>query len=213
VKNSATFAAVVIAASAGAALMLGYERVRELSPFGRTGGEVRSGVGTEVLMMRTNGGLLEVAAFRMNEQFDTKFVYTVLGVEVGETAPHIRVPAYYRYHVRLAPQWKIIRSDEVFTVVTPPIRPTLPGAVDLSRMEKDVGGSWILVPFNREADLNALEQKITAALEEKARSEIYRKIYIEDARKTVSEFVQKWLMKQDSWQQASRPRIEVVFSE
>ena len=212
-KNSATFAAVVIAASAGAALMLGYERVRELSPFGRTGGEVRSGVGTEVLMMRTNGGLLEVAAFRMNEQFDTKFVYTVLDVEVGETAPHIRVPAYYRYHVRLAPQWKIIRSDEVFTVVTPPIRPTLPVAVDLSQMEKDVGGSWILVPFNRESDLNALEQKITGALEEKARSEIYRKIYIEDAHKTVSEFVQKWLVTQASWQQARRPSIEVVFSE
>lgn len=33
----------------------------------------------------------------------------------------------------------------------------------------------------------------------------------EDARKTVTEFVEKWLVKQESWKPAKQPRSEVVF--
>ena len=56
----------------------------------------------------------------------------------------------------------------MFTVVTPPVKPSLPVAVDLAKMEKDVGGSWMLVPFNEDEDLDALEREITAKLAEKA---------------------------------------------
>ena len=34
-------------------------------------------------------------------------MYSVLGHEVGETVAHIRVPATYRYHIELAPKWKV----------------------------------------------------------------------------------------------------------
>jgi hypothetical protein len=33
----------------------------------------------------------------------------------------------------------------------------------------------------------------------------------EDARKTVTEFVEKWLVTQEPWKSAKQPRIEVVF--
>jgi len=191
--------------------MYGYSKLNGLLPWSRTGAEVHSALGNEILVMRTAGGLLEVSRIRANEQFDTKFVYSVLGVKVGETIPHIRVPAVYRYHIELAPEWAVVRTGEVFTVITPPVRPSLPVAVELEHMEKDVGGTWILVPLQEEDDLNALERRITAALAQKAASPAYLQLQRDAARKTVTEFVKKWLVTQEPWKAAKQPTVEVVF--
>jgi hypothetical protein len=72
------------------------------------------------------------------------------------------VPATYRYHIELAPQWEVIRIGEVFKVITPPGKPRLSVAVDLAKMQKDSGGTCFLVSFNHNADLNALDREITA---------------------------------------------------
>jgi len=194
-----------------AAAWFGYQKIAALRPWSKSADDVRSGAGNEILVMRTRGGLLEVATIRATEQFDKRFVYTVLGLEVGETVPHIRVPAVYRYHIELAPEWTIIRSADVFTVVTPPVRPSLPVAVDLAHMEKDVGGTWILIPFNERADLESLQRDITATLAVKADSPAYRQLQREEARKTVTEFVRKWLVSQAQWQSESRSTIRVLF--
>ncbi len=200
--------AIVVAAVAG---WFGQQRLAAFLPWNKTAGDVQSGPGSEIMVMRTRGGLLEVATIRANEQFDKRFVYTVLGLEVGETVPHIRVPVVYRYHVELAPEWTIIRTGNVFTVVTPPVKPSLPVAVDLARMQKDVGGTWILVPFNERADLESLERDITSALAAKADSPAYRQLQREAARKTVTEFVRKWLITQVRWQTESAATIRVLF--
>ena len=192
-------------------LSLGYVKLRDFAFWSRTGGEVRSGMGTEILFMRTPGGLLEVASMRMTEQFDKRFVYEVLGLQVGETVAHVRVPATYRYHIELAPLWKIERNDEVFRVVTPPVKPSLPVAVDLAHLEQDEGGTWLLLPFNADADREALLREITGKLAQKAASPAYLALQREDARKTVTEFVEKWLVTQEPWKSAKQPRIEVVF--
>ena len=197
----------------GAALMFGFNKWGDFGFWSKTGGETQSGPGTEILVMRTAGGLLEVSTIRAREQFDKSFVYSVLGQEVGKTVAHIRVPATYRYHIELAPTWEVLRIDEVFKVITPPVKPSLPVAVDLAKMEKDVGGSWMLVPFNEDEDLNALEREITRKLAEKAASPAYLQLQREHARKTVTEFVEKWLVTQQAWKAAENPRIEVVFGE
>ena len=202
---------VMIAVAVGSAIA--YKRWSEQSIVSKSGEDVSSGLGTEILFMRTEGGLLEVSKFQMTEQFDEKFAYTVLGRKVGETVAHIRVPATYRYHIKLGSKWKIIRTDDVFTVITPPVEPSLPVAVDLKRMEEDSGGTWILVPFNEDEDLKALRSEITGVLAEKAQSAAYRRLQREDARKTVTEFVQKWLVTQQAWKVAEKPKIEVVFGE
>ena len=54
---------------------------------------------------------------------------------MGETVPRIRVPVVYRYHIELAPEWRVLRSRDLFTVVAPPGKPSLPVAVDLSRID------------------------------------------------------------------------------
>ena len=212
-KRKVLLVTVVAALCLGAVLLLGYRKLDDFAFWSRTGGEVRSGMGTEILFMRTPGGLLEVSSMRMTEQFDKRFVYEVLGLEVGETVAHVRVPATYRYHIQLAPLWKIERTDEVFRVVTPPVKPSLPVAVDLAHLEQDEGGTWLLVPFNAEKDREALMREITGKLAQKAASPAYLALQREDARKTVTEFVEKWLVTQEPWKSAQQPRIEVVFSD
>lgn len=201
-------------AAAVAVIVMGSEfKPGNLWPWSKTGEEVASGPGTEILVMRTPGGELEVARIIATEQFDKKFVYSVLGAEVGKTVAHIRVPATYRYHIELAPEWEVTRRGEVFKVITPPVKPTLPVAVDLAKMEKDVGGDWYLVVLNDQQDLDALEREITAKLEEKAKSDVYVGWQRDGARKTVTEFVEKWLVTQQAWKAAEKPRIEVEFGE
>jgi len=212
-KRKILLVAVVAALCVGALVSLGYMKLRDFAFWSRTGDEVRTGMGTEILFMRTPGGLLEVSTMRMTEQFDKRFVYEVLGLQVGETVAHVRVPATYRYHIQLAPLWKIERTDDVFRVVTPPLKPSLPVAVDLAHLEQDEGGTWLLVPFNADKDREALMREITGKLAQKAASPAYLALQREDARKTVTEFVEKWLVTQEPWKSAKQPRIEVVFSD
>jgi hypothetical protein len=212
-KNFRQFLLLAGALCAGAILAFGYMKWTDFKVWSRAGSEVHSGVGTEILVMRTKGGLLEVSTIRAAERFDKKFVYSVFGVKVGETMPHIRVPAVYRYQIELAPEWRIIRTDRVFTVVTPPVKPSLPVAVDLDHMEKDVGGTWILLPFNKGDDLDVLEREIGSTLARKAASPAYLQLQREEARKTVTEFVKKWLVTQAAWTTESRSTIRVFFAD
>jgi hypothetical protein len=212
-KKAKALALAVAALCVGAMLVFGFAKYDDWRPWSVAGGEAHSALGSEILVMRTPGGLLEVSTIRANEQFDKKFVYSVLGLKVGETIPHIRVPAVYRYHVELAREWNIVRTDNVFRVVTPPVKPSLPVAVDLAQIEKDVGGTWVLVPFNKDDDLNTLEREITATLARKAASPAYLQLQRDAARRTVTEFVRKWLVTQEPWKAARNARIEVVFGE
>jgi hypothetical protein len=178
----------------------------------RTAGETNSAAAQEILVMRTNGGLLEVSTIRATEVFDRKFVYSVLGVPVGRTVNRIRVPAYYRYQIALAPEWRVSRTGDSFTVVAPPVKPSLPVAVDLSRMEKEASGTWVLALFTSAQDLNELEKGITAQLARKAVSPAYLALQQEYARRTVEEFVTKWLRTQAQWHLERQPRLEVRFA-
>jgi len=77
---------------AGALLAFAYTKWADFGLWPRTGSEVHSGLGSEILVMRTRGGLLEVSRIRATETFDTTFVRSVLGFEVARTVARIRVP-------------------------------------------------------------------------------------------------------------------------
>lgn len=190
--------------------------LRELPSFdlwSRGGTGARAAASEEIMVMRTKGGLLEVSRIEATEVLDTRFVYSVLGIPVGETVPQIRVPAVYRYQVELAPEWRVLRTGEVFTVVAPAVQPGLPVAVDLGRMEKEVSGTWVLLPFTEVDALDELERSVTARLAGKARSPAYMQLQRKAARETVTEFVKKWLVTQAQWHSAARPRIRVLFAD
>jgi len=197
----------------GAAVTFVYLKFDSLKLWSTSESEVRSASSDEIMVMRTRGGLLEVSRINATEVFDMRFVHSVLGIDVGETVPRIRVPAVYRYHIELAPRWRVLRTDELFTVVAPAVKPSLPVAVDLARMEKDASGTWVLLLFTETAALDSLERKVTGKLAKKASMPAYIQLQREAARRTVAEFVEKWLVTQTQWKTASHPRIRVLFAD
>jgi hypothetical protein len=204
---------LVAALCVGAAIALAYVKIANFEIFKRTEQDVETGPGEEILVMRTKGGMLEVSTIRAVEVFDRKFIYSVLGVSIGETVTRIRVPAVYRYRIALAPEWRVLRTSDLFIVVAPVVEPGLPVALDLSHMEKEVSGNWILAAFTSKSDLEELEHGITERLARRAVSGKYIRLQREHARKTVDEFVRKWLMTQVQWKFAQQPRLKVLFSD
>jgi YD repeat-containing protein len=111
----------------------------------------------------------------------------------------------------LALQWEVARINEVFKAITPPVKPSLPVAVDLARMHTDSGGTGVLVPFNSRADHYVLEREITSNIAEKEASALDWDLQRRLVRKTVTGFVTKWRIQQESWKVANQPRIKLEF--
>jgi len=194
-------------------IALGYSEPTSESASSKILDAVRAAPREEVIVLRTPGGLLEVSRIHTTEVFDATIQHSIFGIEVGETMPRIRVPAVYRYHIELAPEWRVVRADGVFTIVAPRVKPSLPVAVDLSKMEKNAAGVWLLLPFTSNDDLDALERGITAKLAQKAKSRDYIDRQREDARETVREFARKWLVSQSKWKRVEYEDIRVLFAD
>ncbi len=63
------------------------------------------------------------------------------------------------------------------------------------------------------ADDRSFVPAVTRMLAAKAASPVYHDLQQKLARETVTEFVEKWLIKQESWKAAEEPRIDVMFGE
>ena len=172
---------------------------------------VFSPVTDQHVVMRTSGGLLEVSTIKSSEQFDVSKDHTFLGIPLGNTATHVRVPVVYRYHIELAPDWRILLRDKTFIVVAPPVKPSLPVAMDTTRLETKSFGVWSF--FTGKTQLVELEKSITPSLATKAASPVYIQLQREAARKTTAEFVAKWLITQERWKSASAYPIRVFFAD
>lgn len=214
-KTSKVVYVVVLALCVATVLLLLMRHRAGLNPVGTSEGPVQSGPSDEIMMMRTKGGLLEVSAFRASEVFDRTVTYWLKGVSIpiGKTVAHVRVTAYYRYNIELEPEWPIHRRDNQFEVIAPPVKPSLPVAVDLKTLEGDVGGTWILLAFNSDSDLKALQSRISEKLERKAGTAEYIRRQRDDARLTLCEFVNKWLVTQTRWKNESNRTISVRFKD
>ena len=204
---------LLAALGVGAALALGYSQPTSETAASQIIGAVRAAPRSEVIVLRTPGGLLEVSRVYATEVFDATIQHEILGLRIGETMPRIRLPAVYRYHIELEPVWRVMRVDGVFTVVAPRVQPSLPVAVDFAAMQKDVAGTWILLPFTGADDLDTLERSITTKLAEKAKSRDYIDREREDARETVREFARKWLVEQTRWKRVDYATIRVLFAD
>lgn len=165
----------------------------------------------EAVVMRTSGGLLEVSTIKVSEQFDAARVHSFLGANLGKTATQIRVPVVYRYHIELAPEWSIRLRDKTFIVIAPAVKPSLPVAIQTEGIEKQSSGVWSALTGT--ALLNTLERSISPALAARAGSATYVGLQRDASRKTVREFVAKWLITQERWKAASGYPIQVFFAD
>lgn len=166
----------------------------------------------QVEVIRTEGGLLQVSTIQAPEYFKAVKPHDILGFDLGATTTHIRVPATFHYHIELAREWKVrVRPDGTVIVIAPPIKPTLPVAIDTAKLERQAEGRWSLFTGTRE--LEALQRTITRTLGEKAGSPGYLAFQREAARETVVEFVQRWLIAQERWKSARGGTVRVYFAD
>ena len=163
------------------------------------------------IVMRTPGGLLEVSTISTEERFDSTTTHTVLGASVGKTVAQVRVPAVYRYHIPLADEWSIRLNGNALVVIAPPVRPSLPVAIDTRKLESFSVGVWS--PLTGEEAVTSLQKSITATLERKSMSADLIKLQRESARQSVTEFVQKWVVQQPRWQGKRPPTVFVFFED
>lgn len=197
------FAAVLVAVSANVALFVWQLREPPKTVVvTSTGGPV---------VMRTPGGLLEVSTITAEERFESTTSNTILGVPVGQTVAQIRVPVVYRYHIPLAAQWTLRQSGNALLVIAPRVQPTTPVAINTAKLESFTSGLWS--PLTGGADVAALQRTITETLNKKAGNSDLIHLQREAARKTVSEFVRKWVVGQDRWRGARQPVILVFFED
>ena len=166
----------------------------------------------QLVVLRSKGGLLEVSRIRSPETFSARRPHDLLGLDLGATVTHIRVPAVFRYHVELAPEWRLrIRSDGSVLVIAPAVKPSLPVAIDTAKLERHAEGRWSF--FTGAAELDALQRTLTQTLATKAASPSYIAFQRDAARQTVAEFVRKWLLTQARWQHLRDARVQVLFAD
>lgn len=163
------------------------------------------------VVMRTPGGLLEVSTIATDERFDSNTTHTVLGVPVGKTVAQVRVPAVYRYHIPLAKEWTFRMAGNAMVVIAPRILSSLPVAIDTGKLESYSSGIWS--PLTGPEAIEALHKSITAHLATKAVSPQLVLLQRESARKTVTEFIHKWVIEQKQWQGGKAPVILVLFED
>lgn len=161
------------------------------------------------VVMRTPGGLLEVAIVRAHERFRREDTRQFWGIPLGTTVSEIQAIVVYRYHIELAAEWPLtIRGHEAI-VRAPELRPSLPVAFDSANLEKWTRSGW--ARFNKDDNLTALERSLTPELEARASAELYRRLATDAARQTVREFVSRWLLREQGWTADPKHRVQVIF--
>ena len=159
------------------------------------------------------GGLLELAKITATETFRSKdeltYDFRWFEVDAGTTITEIRVPVTYRYHLRMRDAWQLYVTNAVCVVHAPEIRPSQPPAIHTDSMEKSSDEGW--ARFNAEEQMAKLEKTITPTLRKYAGDERHLGVVRENCRKTVSEFIEDWLLREGQWGEGRLRFVKVYF--
>ena len=151
---------------------------------------------SEPLVMRTPGGLLEIARVKAYERFkreDPKKV-EVIDLDLGTTVSEIEVAALFRYQIEMARQWPIACTPVRCVVRTGPVKLATPVATYSEETRKRTQSGW--ARFNKDDNLARLEQGLGAQLAARGEDPRNRQLALEAGRKTVGEFVRAWLQRE-----------------
>jgi hypothetical protein len=159
---------------------------------------------------RTHGDVLEVASplttIEIFHREDNR--YAAWGwVYLGTTTSEIKVPATYRFHIKLSELHHARIEEGVLSITVKSIHPSLPVAFDTAAMEKKTDGTWLR--FDASAQLAELERSLTPALEKRALEQLGN--IREVARKDVEEFVQKWIVETHPERRLEVKAVKILF--
>jgi hypothetical protein len=161
------------------------------------------------VVMRTPGGLLEIATVKAYERFTRLDSKDFWGIPLGTTVSQIQVPVIYRFHIEMAKEWPIVIVGKTAIVKAGPVKPSLPVAFDTTAMQKYSTSGW--ARFNKDENLALLERSLTPELQTRAQSNQYRQLATEAGRQTVAEFVTTWLLKEQQWKRDPDYKVVVLF--
>jgi hypothetical protein len=159
------------------------------------------------------GARLEVAAFETVEIFRSTDELRIGWdlIPLGTTITEIRVPVTYRYHLDFEEPWLLEVEGQSCLVHAPPIRATLPPAIDTGRMEKHSERGWLR--FNESEQMEELERSITAVTSERATDSRHLELVRERSRREIAEFVRSWLLMEDHWRDDRFRSVTVIFED
>jgi hypothetical protein len=157
------------------------------------------------------GGLLETATLRMAEDFYRSDARHWWGIYLGNTVSHIQVAATYRYGVPLDDRtWEVISRGQTTVVLAPSLRPSLPVAIDTGTWREKTENGW--ARFDKQEQLEALRRSVSGDLEERATDPKRVVLAREASRRTIAEFVEKWLLTRDAnWKPGAFTAVKVYF--
>ncbi len=161
----------------------------------------------------TGEGNLELATIKYTETIKRTNKRTILWrqISLGTTVTEIKVPATFRYHLRLSDPWKLEVHDQQCVVIAPRLRASLPVAIHTDRMSKRSEQGW--GRWNADEQMAALERSLTPRFNSYAQQENHVRQVREEARHTVANFVKEWLLKEDHWRTNRFKSIRVIFAD
>ncbi|HJN89105.1 MAG TPA: hypothetical protein QGG93_02140 [Verrucomicrobiota bacterium] len=164
-------------------------------------------------MESEQGGLLELAKVTATETFRSEdeltYDFTWFEIDAGTTTTEIRVPVTYRYHLRMRDVWRLSVTNSVCIVHAPRIYPSQPPAIHTDQMEKSSDEGW--ARFNVDEQMAKLEKTITPTIRSYAGDERHFDVVRENCRKTVSEFIEDWLLREGQWGDDRLRVVKVYF--
>jgi len=198
---TAIIAATVIALALIAAALL----VKSWHLFGSVAGQFKTGHITTTFsediptIVSTHGDVLELATLTSMETFsrEDSTMYAWGFLPASTTTAEIRVPVTYRYFLRLSEPWRLATRGNVCLVQAPQFQASLPPAIDTGRMEKRAENGW--ASFDKTVMLDALEKDITRHISKRAVDPRHLDLVREQCRRSVAEFVKKWLAGKFQW--------------
>lgn len=153
------------------------------------------------VVIRTKGGMLEVATVKYRKSIQLTKIPTIGGARVPfchETA-HADVNAAITYRIPLAEEWTAKVSKGALYVSVPAPQPSLPVAIDTRTLRQSLDKCWLMFGLDTQQDL---VRSTSAVLEKDARSASARQLAMErGGRRTVEEFVRNWMFKQTDYAQ------------
>ncbi len=164
----------------------------------------------QVIVLRTPGGMLEVATLNRVEEFgwQTRYTCPLLDCEklLGTTVTRVRVPVHYTYRIPLAATWELRLEGKEYVLYVPAAQPATPPAIDTAKVELETKSGWMSP--GRELNVQSTLRQLGPELERRARQPHYLKMQEPHAEKSVAEFALKWMREQGK---ASLTNIRVVF--
>jgi len=158
--------------------------------------------------IRIPGGILETHGFQRTETFHKE-----TSAFFGTTSSEIKLQATYRYAIELRNKWKLNIDDtrHIAYVTAPPFHPVLPVAIDTSTISTWSHSGFLR--FDKHQHLQALQKEISPRLESLAQSKEYIELGRKEARISVEEFVNTWILKHCGWSKDCQPCVKVNFED